>query len=134
MVPSDNNLYVPGFSLKSQFCCQHALTTQLNIWAIQVLTFPLCSFFFFGLEMVVPEVDQNLLTELEAMGFPKARATRALHYSGKALLSQFVSVHIFICRLYYSRDILLCVIRSFKSCHINKFLPLLVQFIPLNLI
>ncbi|XP_028058317.1 caldesmon-like isoform X3 [Camellia sinensis] len=32
-------------------------------------------------EMVVPEVDQKLLEELEGMGFPKARATRALHYS-----------------------------------------------------
>lgn len=34
------------------------------------------------LEMVVPEVDKNLLEELEAMGFSTARATRALHYSG----------------------------------------------------
>ena len=33
--------------------------------------------------MVVPEVDQKILEELEGMGFPKARATRALHYSGK---------------------------------------------------
>ncbi|VFQ64916.1 unnamed protein product [Cuscuta campestris] len=36
--------------------------------------------------MVVPEVDKNLLTELEAMGFQTARATRALHYSGNASL------------------------------------------------
>nr|GLL41936.1 UBX domain-containing protein 1 [Ipomoea trifida] len=43
------------------------------------------------LEMVVPEVDQNLLTELEAMGFPKARATRALHYSGNASLEAAVN-------------------------------------------
>ncbi|KAB1213667.1 UBX domain-containing protein 1-A [Morella rubra] len=35
-------------------------------------------------EMVVPEVDKNLLEELEAMGFSTARATRALHYSGNA--------------------------------------------------
>lgn len=42
-------------------------------------------------EMVVPEVDQNLLTELEAMGFPKARATRALHYSGNASLEAAVN-------------------------------------------
>ncbi|KAJ4723211.1 UBX domain-containing protein 1 [Melia azedarach] len=35
-------------------------------------------------EMVVPEVDKKLLEELEAMGFPTARATRALHYSGNA--------------------------------------------------
>lgn len=37
-------------------------------------------------EMVVPEVDKNLLTELKAMGFQTARATRALHYSGNASL------------------------------------------------
>ncbi|XP_040993637.1 LOW QUALITY PROTEIN: chromatin assembly factor 1 subunit A [Juglans microcarpa x Juglans regia] len=35
-------------------------------------------------EMVVPEVDKKLLEELEAMGFPTAQATRALHYSGNA--------------------------------------------------
>ncbi|KAH9680587.1 UBA domain-containing protein [Citrus sinensis] len=35
-------------------------------------------------EMVEPEVDKELLKELEAMGFPVARATRALHYSGNA--------------------------------------------------
>ncbi|KAJ0091923.1 hypothetical protein Patl1_26044 [Pistacia atlantica] len=34
-------------------------------------------------EMVVPEVDKKLLEELEGMGFPAARATRALHYSGE---------------------------------------------------
>ncbi|KAK8948484.1 hypothetical protein KSP39_PZI005422 [Platanthera zijinensis] len=34
-------------------------------------------------EMVIPEVDKKLLEELESMGFPTARATRALHYSGK---------------------------------------------------
>lgn len=33
-------------------------------------------------EMVVPEVNQKLLEELEAIGFPKAKATRALYYSG----------------------------------------------------
>ncbi|CAI9776114.1 unnamed protein product [Fraxinus pennsylvanica] len=33
-------------------------------------------------EMVVPEVDQQLLMQLEEMGFSKERATRALHYSG----------------------------------------------------
>lgn len=32
--------------------------------------------------MAVPEVNKKLLTELEEMGFPLARATRALHYSG----------------------------------------------------
>uniref|UniRef100_A0A1D1XUY9 UBX domain-containing protein 1-A n=1 Tax=Anthurium amnicola TaxID=1678845 RepID=A0A1D1XUY9_9ARAE len=35
-------------------------------------------------EMAVPEVDKKLLEELESMGFPTARATRALHYSGNA--------------------------------------------------
>lgn len=33
-------------------------------------------------DMVVPEVDQKVLEELEGMGFSKARATRALHFSG----------------------------------------------------
>ncbi|GMH20288.1 hypothetical protein Nepgr_022129 [Nepenthes gracilis] len=33
-------------------------------------------------EMVVPEVDKKILEELEEMGFPTARATRALHFSG----------------------------------------------------
>ncbi|CAG7909108.1 unnamed protein product [Brassica rapa] len=42
-------------------------------------------------EMVVPEVDKNILEELEAMGFPKARATRALHYSGNASLEAAVN-------------------------------------------
>ena len=40
-----------------------------------------------SLEMVVPEVDKKLLEELEAMGFSTARATRALHYSGKLVKS-----------------------------------------------
>uniref|UniRef100_A0A2P2KFL0 Ubiquitin-associated uba/ubx domain-containing protein n=1 Tax=Rhizophora mucronata TaxID=61149 RepID=A0A2P2KFL0_RHIMU len=34
-------------------------------------------------EMVAPEVDKKLLEELEEMGFPTSRATRALHYSGE---------------------------------------------------
>ncbi|EYU32685.1 hypothetical protein ABFS82_14G036100 [Erythranthe guttata] len=37
-------------------------------------------------EMVVPEVNQQLFSELEEMGFPKERATRALHYSGNSSL------------------------------------------------
>lgn len=37
--------------------------------------------------MVVPEVDQKLLEELEGMGFPKAKATRALHFSGEGIES-----------------------------------------------
>ncbi|KAH7521745.1 hypothetical protein FEM48_Zijuj07G0065100 [Ziziphus jujuba var. spinosa] len=36
--------------------------------------------------MVVPEVDKKLLEELEGMGFPTARATRPLHYSGNSSL------------------------------------------------
>lgn len=35
------------------------------------------------LEMAVPEVDKQMLRELELMGFPTARATRALHFSGQ---------------------------------------------------
>ncbi|KAL3680076.1 hypothetical protein R1sor_023032 [Riccia sorocarpa] len=33
-------------------------------------------------EMVVPEVNKELLAELEGMGFTTARATRSLHFSG----------------------------------------------------
>ncbi|KAK9933190.1 hypothetical protein M0R45_020394 [Rubus argutus] len=42
-------------------------------------------------EMVVPEVDKNLLQELEGMGFSTERATRALHYSGNASLEAAVN-------------------------------------------
>ncbi|XP_047336202.1 chromatin assembly factor 1 subunit A [Impatiens glandulifera] len=42
-------------------------------------------------EMVVAEVDQNLLEELEEMGFPKAKATRALHFSGNSSLEAAVN-------------------------------------------
>ncbi|GKV16698.1 hypothetical protein SLEP1_g27303 [Rubroshorea leprosula] len=42
-------------------------------------------------EMVVPEVDKKLLEELELMGFPTARATRALHYSGNTSLEAAVN-------------------------------------------
>ncbi|KAG5254289.1 ubiquitin-associated domain-containing family protein [Salix suchowensis] len=42
-------------------------------------------------EMVAPEVDKKVLEELEAMGFPTARATRALHYSGNASLEAAVN-------------------------------------------
>ncbi|KAI9115159.1 hypothetical protein K1719_014172 [Acacia pycnantha] len=42
-------------------------------------------------EMVVPEVDKKVLEELESMGFPTARATRALHYSGNAGLEAAVN-------------------------------------------
>ena len=33
-------------------------------------------------EMVVPEVNKEMLTDLEGMGFSTARSTRALHFSG----------------------------------------------------
>ncbi|XP_022734404.1 caldesmon isoform X1 [Durio zibethinus] len=42
-------------------------------------------------EMVVPEVDKKLLEELEAMGFPTARATRALHFTGNTSLEAAVN-------------------------------------------
>lgn len=37
------------------------------------------------IDMPVLEVNKKLLEELEAMGFPRARSTRALHYSGEAI-------------------------------------------------
>ncbi|XP_057783652.1 vicilin-like seed storage protein At2g18540 [Salvia miltiorrhiza] len=37
-------------------------------------------------EMVVSDVNQQLLAELEEMGFPKERSTRALHFSGNESL------------------------------------------------
>jgi hypothetical protein len=33
-------------------------------------------------EMVVPEVNKEMLADLEGMGFATVRATRALHFSG----------------------------------------------------
>ncbi|KAJ4790962.1 UBX domain-containing protein 1 [Rhynchospora pubera] len=37
-------------------------------------------------EMVIPEVNKDMLSELEAMGFPTPRATRALHFSGNSTI------------------------------------------------
>ncbi|KAG2651098.1 hypothetical protein PVAP13_1NG247800 [Panicum virgatum] len=37
-------------------------------------------------EMVVPEVNKEMLADLEAMGFATARATRALHFSGNSTI------------------------------------------------
>ncbi|PWZ29576.1 UBX domain-containing protein 6 [Zea mays] len=37
-------------------------------------------------EMVVPEVNKEMLTDLEGMGFSTARATRALHFSGNSTI------------------------------------------------
>lgn len=45
--------------------------------------------FYSFTEMVVPDVDKSLLEQLELMGFPLARATRALHYSGKPVILLF---------------------------------------------
>ncbi|CAN0875353.1 UBX domain-containing protein 1 [Linum grandiflorum] len=42
-------------------------------------------------EMVAPEVDAKLLEELEGMGFLKARATRALHFSGNSSVEAAVN-------------------------------------------
>ncbi|KAL2319266.1 hypothetical protein Fmac_028235 [Flemingia macrophylla] len=41
--------------------------------------------------MAVPKVNEKLLEDLEVMGFPKARATRALHYSGNSCLEDAVN-------------------------------------------
>lgn len=40
--------------------------------------------------MVIPEVNKDMVSELEAMGFPTARATRALHFSGKSVAHVFL--------------------------------------------
>lgn len=37
-----------------------------------------------AVELVAPEVNKQMLEELENMGFPQARAIRALHFSGSA--------------------------------------------------
>ncbi|KAJ6809988.1 chromatin assembly factor 1 subunit A-B-like [Iris pallida] len=42
-------------------------------------------------EMVVPDVDKSLLEQLESMGFPPARATRALHYSGNSSIEAAIN-------------------------------------------
>ncbi|XP_020526534.1 UBX domain-containing protein 1 isoform X2 [Amborella trichopoda] len=44
-----------------------------------------------SLDMVVPEVNKELLKELESMGFPTARAMRALHFSGNSTLEAAVN-------------------------------------------
>lgn len=49
------------------------------------LCFVFSNCLFSAVEMVEPEVDKELLKELEAMGFPVARATRALYYSGEVI-------------------------------------------------
>ncbi|ONK77222.1 uncharacterized protein A4U43_C02F4340 [Asparagus officinalis] len=42
-------------------------------------------------EMVVPDVDKSLFEQLESMGFPPARATRALHYSGNSSIEAAIN-------------------------------------------
>ncbi|KAJ7950459.1 UBX domain-containing protein 1-like [Quillaja saponaria] len=41
--------------------------------------------------MAVPEVNKMLLEEIESMGFPQARAIRALHYSGNATVEDAIN-------------------------------------------
>ncbi|KAJ3681236.1 hypothetical protein LUZ60_015725 [Juncus effusus] len=41
--------------------------------------------------MAVPDVDKILLGELESMGFPTNRATRALHFSGNSSLNDAIN-------------------------------------------
>ncbi|KAF8646447.1 hypothetical protein HU200_065837 [Digitaria exilis] len=41
--------------------------------------------------MAVPQVDKKMLGELEAMGFPTVRSTRALHFSGNSHLESAVN-------------------------------------------
>ncbi|QCE04765.1 hypothetical protein DEO72_LG8g2804 [Vigna unguiculata] len=41
--------------------------------------------------MSVPKVNEKLLEDLEVMGFPKAQATRALHYSGNTSLEDAIN-------------------------------------------
>ncbi|RZB60394.1 UBX domain-containing protein 1 isoform B [Glycine soja] len=41
--------------------------------------------------MAAPKVNEKLLEDLEVMGFPKARATRALHYSGNTSLEDAIN-------------------------------------------
>ncbi|XP_062078113.1 uncharacterized protein LOC133782759 [Humulus lupulus] len=41
--------------------------------------------------MAVPKVNESFLGELEAMGFPLAQATRALHYSGNSSIEDAVN-------------------------------------------
>ncbi|KAG2711978.1 hypothetical protein I3760_04G103800 [Carya illinoinensis] len=42
-------------------------------------------------EMAVPKVNNKMLEELEDMGFPKARAIRALHYSGNSSIEASIN-------------------------------------------
>lgn len=68
-----------------------------------VTYFLLLLFFHLYSEMVVPEVNKNILEKLEAMGFPTARATRALYYSGELFIkSECKILFIFISRFLLS--------------------------------
>ncbi|GLJ47744.1 hypothetical protein SUGI_1008380 [Cryptomeria japonica] len=44
-----------------------------------------------GTDMVAAEVNKELLAELESMGFPTARATRALHFSGNTSIEAAIN-------------------------------------------
>jgi len=54
--------------------------------------------------MVVPEVDKKLLEELESMGFSTARATRALHFSGKLICTCNLKIFLYGSRLVMSSN------------------------------
>ncbi|WOL04401.1 UBX domain-containing protein 1-like [Canna indica] len=41
--------------------------------------------------MATPEVDKKMLRDLESMGFPTARATRALHFSGNSSIEEAIN-------------------------------------------
>ncbi|KAK7389372.1 hypothetical protein VNO78_24338 [Psophocarpus tetragonolobus] len=53
--------------------------------------FLVLQFTFYFIKMAVPKVNEKLLEDLEEMGFPKARAIRALYYSGNTSLEDAVT-------------------------------------------
>jgi hypothetical protein len=70
--------------------------------------------------MVVPEVDKKLLEELEAMGFPVARATRALHYSGRSIVKsvQILTVISFCFNYMFCYNFLLINVEAAKYVYL----------------
>lgn len=76
-----------------RYCCGREFILKIKLSTIS-LTWSFCLKYprpfnvvllFMLLDMAVPEVDKKLLGDLESMGFPRARATRALYYSGQIL-------------------------------------------------
>lgn len=49
-----------------------------HLWVLNVLAIA---------EMIAPEVNKELLAELELMGFSVERSTRALHFSGSTAVN-----------------------------------------------